>query len=210
MVDDEDPRETMPGENLAREWDEERWAGSLWDALEIGESDPDATIAKLRSLADKGSALSMFYLGEYYTYGWQGVSRDWELAQKWLKKGASKGSIAALYLLARHYEAAEQYQDARNAYEALAEREYSPALYALGFEHYKGAWLEKDIQKAIAYLKEAKDLGHFFAARELSHIYRTEDLGFTKRLRGWFIPMRIVVPFVRCRLSYPNSDRLKR
>ena len=210
MSEDEDPRKTALGENLAQEWKADSWAGSLWDAIELGQTNPNAALEKMQDLASKNSPLSMFYLGEYYIYGRHGVERDSAKAEHWLREAASKGSIEGSWLLARHLEGAKNYEEAEDEYKKLEELGYSPALYALGFEYNRGIWLKRDVKKAIEYLEKAEQLGHLWSAHLLWHILRKEKMGLTNWIKGWIKWFRMLIPFVRCHVNYPNSDRLRR
>ncbi len=209
MIKSFDPLQSQPGENLQKEWDSEPLASELLKTLDIGKSDPVSAIESMKSLAAKGSSLSMFYLGEYYMYGRYGIERDFEAAEFWLKEAASGGSMEGAYLLARYLQGQGRYEEAEIEYKRLAERGFSNALFVLGLQHYKGGWLEKDIEKSICYLEEAEKRGHLHSRHWLSHIFRKENLGFVYRAKGWIKWFSLIVPFVICKVSYPNSDRLR-
>ncbi len=206
---DDDHRWTTPGENLAKEWKADPWESSLWDALESGETNPNAALEKMMVLASKDSPLSMFYLGEYYIYGRHGTKPDPIKAEHWLRKAASYGSIEGSWLLARHLEGAGKYKEAETEYNKLVDLGYSPAFFALGFEHYKGDWLERDIQKAIEHLEKAEKLGHFRAGHLLWYIFVHEKLGVIYKLRGWIKRYTMLISYALCRVNYPTSDRLR-
>lgn len=209
MSKDKNIREIAPGENLALEWKADPWQGSLWDALVLGETNPNAALERMKQLTAKGSPLSMFYLGDFYTFGRFGIERDFEAAEHWLRQAASMGSIEGSYLLARHLEGARKYKEAENEYKKLAEREFSPALFALGVEHYNGEWLKRDIEQSIEYFERAEKLGHLHAKHRLWHIFRKEKSGITYKIKGWLKWLTLLVPFVLCKVHYPNSDRLR-
>jgi hypothetical protein len=51
------------GENMQREWDEDHRAVEVWHVLQARKRDRDEGNAKLKDLAENGSALAMMYLG---------------------------------------------------------------------------------------------------------------------------------------------------
>lgn len=209
MTKNGDPREMELGENLRKEWDAEPQASDLLNALYIGETDPTAAMELMKEFAAKGSSLSMFYLGEYYMYGRYETERDFEAAEYWLNEAASRGSMEGAYLLARYFQGKGRYEEAEIEYRQLAERGFSNALFVLGLQHYKGDWLDKDIEKSIGYFEEAEKRGHLHARHWLSHIFRKENLGIGYQVKGWIKWITLVIPFVICKVNYPNSDRLR-
>jgi len=86
------------GENLQHEWDEDPFPDELWDALQALKGHRDAGIETLTTLAERGSALAMMYLGHALTKSNDGdeVAR----AEKWLTRSAEGGSIEGRFQLA--------------------------------------------------------------------------------------------------------------
>ncbi len=209
MTKSVDPLHSQPGENLQKEWDSEPLAPDLRKTLYVGNTDPAAAIESMKDIAAKGSSLNMFYLGEYYMYGRNGIKRDFEAAELWLREAASGGSIEGAYLLARYLQGRGRYEEAEVEYQKLANRGFSNALFVLGLQYYKGEWLEKDIEKSIGYFEEAEKRGHLHSKHWLSHIFRNENLGLAFLAKGWVKWFALIVPFVICKVKYPNSDRLR-
>lgn len=198
------------GENLQREWEDEPNAKALLDARDLLKIDPQNGLRELQRLAENGSSLGMFYLGEIYNFGRYGIKRDDEVARNWRNRSASLGSIEGAFALARQLELEASHEFAESEYRKLAERRFSPALFVLGLQHCHGGWLERDVEKAIDYLEQAEQLGHLWSTHLLCHKFRKEKLGLAKWTRGWAKWFTIVIPFVRCHVLYPNSDRLRR
>lgn len=196
------------GENMQQEWDAEPFRGELWDALEARKQGREAGVETLTDLAAGGSALAMMYLGLAYVK--ESASSDIMLREEWLIKAARAGSIEGRLQLAAHYHQQKRWVEAESELKALAEREYSPAMYALGDLLYRGELGRRSVPEAVHYLKLAKDFGNLPARARLSWIYRKENFGIRGRLVSHWHCLAKIPAIIWYSWNYPHSDRLRR
>ncbi|MEO6388811.1 MAG: tetratricopeptide repeat protein [Croceibacterium sp.] len=198
------------GENIAREWSEDAQATELRDALQIVATDAPSGLKMLEKLAANGSSLAKVYLGNIHLRGKHGVPEDGELGESWLRRSAEEGSIEGAYGLASCLLCSGRTDAAITKYQRLADLKYSPALFVLGWQYYRGEGVETNLEKSLFYFKLAEAEGHFHAAHWISHIYMRSNMGLLAWLRGLTKKIVLTIPFVRATVSYPSSDRLRR
>jgi len=99
------------------------------------ECDPAQAISTMTGMAERGSLMSMLYLGYAYRNG-TGVSLDTGCAERWFKRAAEAGFTRAYYELGRMYLDASEYSRARAELETAAARGFVPAVHFLGRMHY--------------------------------------------------------------------------
>lgn len=192
---------------MQREWAEEPLAVELWEALQVRRKDRQTGTALLTSLADRGSALAMMYLGHAHV---KSEDRDQVLqGEEWLARSAAEGSIEGRFQLACHYERQGAWEKIKFELETLAAWGYSPAMYDLGRLIYRGELGYRDVPRAIGYLKGAINAGHLPSLALLSQIYRKEQLGVRGRIAAHWLCLKKFPAVVRCVWSYPSSDRLR-
>lgn len=196
------------GENIAIEWAKEPSARELWDALQALKADPISGANSLRSLAEDGSPLAMMYLGQAYSVGKSGMPIDNDLAESWLRKSA-ENSVEGGYQLARHFQKTGRIDDAISEFSKIAEMRYSPAMFALGWIHYKGGDVKKDNAKALYYFNLAKRENHLHAANWINNIHLERGSGILSKIRGILGKIKLSVPFIVTATNYPKSDRLR-
>lgn len=145
-------------------WDDEPDLAGLKSAWDILAVDIDQSLALFGNLADKGSIMSMVYIGRVFDIG-KHVNRDAAKAKYWYKGAADKGSIEASYYLGRLYLECHNSDEAYKLFEFGANRGYGPSMNALGIMYMKGIDGRKDVSKAIKILRAAVDVGHVYAKR---------------------------------------------
>ena len=190
-------------------WELEPEPQQLSDALEMLESDSLQAIGRLEAMAKNDSVLSMVYVGDAYLYG-DRVGQDSERGEQWLRRAAMKGSIEAAFRLACHYRWIENYDKSIQELTKLSNSGYSPAMYLLGLMNYNGEGVNKNIDQAIIYWKNAADRGHFFATQWYSYLLRKGNFGISSKIRGYLKILLVIIPFVYYKLYYPESDRLRK
>ncbi|WP_338445675.1 tetratricopeptide repeat protein [Pelagerythrobacter marensis] len=197
------------GENLTREWKDERLAGQVWDALSLADSDAEAGLEKLTDLADQNSALSAYYLGDAFLFGRYGIPKNYDKAEQWLRKSASLGSVEGRFLLAQFLQGSDKPKRAIEHYEILANKKFSPATYSLAIQYLKGNLLKKDLNKAKHYFEMARQQGHLHSWHWLSFLQRTYGENVICRTKGLINLVLMSVPFIYYRVFRPESDRLR-
>ncbi len=130
----------------------------------------------LRQAVQQGDGLSAYQLAVVYLGGEFGVTKDYEQAVSWLKRGVELGNADSAYLLGGCYlEGVGVAPDAAQAIPLLqqaAEQALQPfnraaALHALALCYYFGRGVEPSLPKAEAYARAAAALGHEGAAAML-------------------------------------------
>lgn len=197
------------GENLSREWDLDPQSDRLWDALQLTKRDPSAGLGDLSLLARQGSGLSMMYLGDIYLHGRYGIKRDPELAAKWLDAAAYAGSIEAAYIYAFHLWKIKRFEESLALYNIIAKENYAPAQFVLGWKYLHGDYVERDLTKALHFFHLADRQGHLIAGQWICHILMKEISSPTSWFRGFIKKIWLTIPFVKCKIFYPKSDRLR-
>lgn len=200
---------SIQGENLAREWEEEQRAPELWDVLQTIRTNTEAGLEGLSKLAEAGSALSMMYLGDTYLHGRFQVQEDHDLGEQWLRRSTEVGSIEGAFLLAYHLMHSGRADSAVEIYERLANLNYSPAQFVLGWHYLNGKFIAKDLERSFFYLKQADGNGHLHAGRWISHVLMSESGNPLSWVRGLVKRIVLTIPFVRMKVAYPGSDRLR-
>ena len=195
------------GENFQGEWDEEPFPDALWDGIEALDQDRAAGIEMMTSLAERGSALAMMYLG--HALSEDGDRDDAASAEMWLTRSAEAGSIEGRYQLAWHYLTVGNRPAARAEFETLAARGYAPAMYNLGQFLFRGQLFDRDVAEAVKYLKMAAAAGHIPAMGYLSWIYRKEKFGISGRIASHWLCLTKIPAAIWYLTRYPNSDRLR-
>lgn len=197
------------GENIAREWSEEAQAREVWEALQSVKADPPTGLEMLENLAQNDSRLAKMYLGDIYLKGRPGIPSNRDAGEYWLRRSAEEGSIEGAYGLAWHLLNSGRVDAALAEYQRLADLRYSPALFVLGWQYYKGNVVEKDIEKSLAYWELAEKEGHLHASRWICRVLMRDYGGALPWLRGFGKKIALTIPFVRTAASYPSSDRLR-
>ena len=200
---------TIQSENLAREWADDPLAPELWDAIQQMQSNASMGIESLEKLAGAGSALAMMRLGYVHLSGQYGVAENADMGEAWLRRSAESGSIEGAFRLANLLLAHGRVDEAMAFFCELSNRGYSPATFILGLELHRGHYIPRDVPRAMNYLDSAMQQGHLRAAHWLSHILIREERGVRPLLRGLFIRLSMMVPFVRLTVYRPKSDRLR-
>lgn len=196
-------------ENLAIEWEGDPFGYELWHAIEKAEGDLEGSIAAMEGLAEKGSVLSMTYLGDLYFYGRFGAIRDLANAQYWLSRASEGGSIEGEYLLALCLENLDRFEEAFQHYLNLSDKGYAPAMFALGYEYWKGNKLEKNLQSSMKFFDAAIKLGHVHASLWVSYLMRSGALGVKYRPIGCIRWFGATFSAFRVLRNNPKSDRLR-
>jgi len=198
------------GENLDREWAEDANADELWDAVNILDASPSIGKNQLEQLAQRGSAVAMMHLGDALIYGRCGIAANLKEGENWLLRSAEGGSVEGRFRLANFYVRQKRDREALSHWIKLADWGYSPAIFYLGYCHYHGLLgLEVNLEQAIRHWRLAHQSGHFHAGIWLAQTYETDRSGLLKRIAGFWIRLKLFIPFVWYWLRYPTSDRLR-
>lgn len=125
--------------------------------------------------ADLGDGQCMFFVGHFYSMGYEVYQNDNE-AFKWFKRAAEvSGSAAAKYSLAQHYLNAwgvsENLPEAFKLFKEAAENNYDCAQECLGRCYYYGYGTQVDYSQAFLWFRKAAEQGLDKAKQMLGHCY---------------------------------------
>jgi uncharacterized protein len=164
-------------------WQNEPNLTELHYAYGLMATDPVGAVAKLRDLADRGSLMSMVYLGEAYRKG-TGVAVDLKKADELYLQAAKGGSVLALYNVGLDYLEKRQFAEAKEAFEISADKGYLASARQLGKIYSRGLGVPKDIDTGRKYLEKALRAGYVFAKRDLAVLLMNGKFGALAKIRG--------------------------
>ena len=147
-----------------------------------------------------GNADARYALGSMYTYG-EGVTADYQKAEKWYRLAAEKGHRDAQYTLGLIYGSGQQglAQDLQRAvkwYRLAAAQEHINALLNLGmiYERGYGQGIRRDYREAVKWYRLAAERGSPGAQAHLGIMY----------IRGFGVSRNLIRAYMWLELS---SDR---
>lgn len=187
---------------------DEPHAYAVWEAVQTLKRNHSQGMEDLKKLAERGSALSMFYLGNEFECG-DSISIDMDACRHWYQLAASRGSIESCYRLACMDWHAGNFDKAAQGFSQIESRSFAPALYCLGSMHYTGSGFPKNIDKAYKYWTSSGNLGHIYALNDLSFLLRYDRSGFWSGVRGWILWLYSTFMAVAYAALYPASDRIR-
>ena len=196
------------GENIDSEWERDPYADRVWDALQLIKTQSEQGLAALLDLSAKGSSLALLFAAHQYRDGINNVLKNEGIAIGLLQQALDLGSIEAGYHLGFMHFASGRLSDGLETYQRLSDLGYSPAMYCLGYQYLHGDSPIRDIKRGEELWRQAARNGHFFAGIALANrlIKRKTVRGF---MEGWIRKFALLIPFVRYRLNFRSSDRLR-
>ncbi len=195
--------------DLRRSWLVEPDQAALSRAHRLLRSDPKKAVIEMRALAERGSIMSMLYVGQAYRRG-TGTDVDSRTAEKWYRRAADAGSLSAYYFLGRLYLVEKRYDEARDVFEYASERNYAPATHFLGRMHFAGKGVPKDPEKGEQLLKCAASAGSVYAKAGLAQFLIRRHSSPRSTLRGMRLCIEALFQFLLVLLTEGlTSDRLR-
>jgi TPR repeat protein len=164
-------------------WESEPDLQQLRRAHGLLTTDPARALTDLKSLADRGSVMSMVYIADAYKNG-IGTRVDLSQAREWYTRAGDLGSLLSIYELGRLCLDLKQYSDAKYAFERGAARGHMPSMNMLGKMYYNGLAGEKNFAKSRELFEKSAAMGHVFAKRNLGVLLLKGGFGPTQALRG--------------------------
>jgi TPR repeat protein len=137
------------------------------EAIQQGEYEKALKI--LKPLAEKGDAQAQYNLGQCYFSGW-GVAKDWEQAEKWLRKAAAQDHEWAKVLLGYTVDGLGKHEEAAKIYAWAAEKGVAAAQVRLGQMYAKGLGVEQNMREAVRLYELAAKQGEAAGQAELAQI----------------------------------------
>jgi hypothetical protein len=122
-------------------------------------SDKPAGIQMLQELADEGETYSIYSLGGCYMNG-QGVTQDIDKGLELYHTASNMGlGIATYSIAAYHFNECHNIETGMTYCEKAAEQGFALAASILEQIYEEGMGVEKDMDKAMTYMKQAAELG---------------------------------------------------
>lgn len=140
--------------------------GYYYETGTVLAKDPAKAIELYRKAALTGDPLAAWLAGRMYYMG-DGVPKDLDAAQKWLKMSAGQNNAYGAYFLARLI-ADRDAAKATALYKTAAEQGLPQAQYHYGKALKEGTGVAKDLLNAYAWLQVAADAGNSAAGQELT------------------------------------------
>ncbi|HTO83812.1 MAG TPA: tetratricopeptide repeat protein [Methylomirabilota bacterium] len=167
-------------------WENEPDLAQLRRAHSLLRDNPAQALRDLEGLADRGSTMSMLYIGYACRHG-EGTARDLVRAAEWYSRAASRGSKLGRYLLGRVYLELERYAEAQQMFEMGVSENYAPSMNLLGIMYMRRRGIERDTSRALFLLEQSASLGNIYGKRNLARLLLKGTFGPLQFLRGIYI-----------------------
>ncbi|MFD1985438.1 tetratricopeptide repeat protein [Mesorhizobium newzealandense] len=190
-------------------WEKEPDLPALKHAYDLITNDEVAAVNELTELANRGSQMSLVYLGNLYRKGQGRIPANPDEAEKWYRKAADRNLTVGVFHLSILCMNENRYDESEQLLKKAADREYSPAIYWLARLYWKGPANLRNLDKARELLERASDRGHIWASRDLARGYLNGALGFHPLKSALFF-LRGAIKFMQVYQSDPKSQRLQR
>lgn len=172
-------------------------------------TDATSGLAELRLLAERGSPMSMVYLGWAYGHS-EGVEKDLQQADRWYRMAIATGSVIAQHYLARQYLRSRDFGEAQELLKLAVKQDYPPSLYMLGRMRLLGIGGTRDAAEGAALLERAMLLGNIPAKILLAQYLMVGNLGFGALLKGAWLSISARAQFFYVALTQgTDSERIR-
>lgn len=140
----------------------------------------DDAFELFKTLAEKGNARAMYFMGEFYAYGYGHVVECDEEAKMWRQKGSELGDTLSLLNVAysMNEDSAESQEIFDKIFDSVLQLAESGDVYAQNelVDLYKyGYGCKKDVDKYYLWLKKSADFGYWRSMDELADYYNNKD-----------------------------------
>jgi TPR repeat protein len=167
---------------ISYNWTEEPDRAELHRLYTLLQEEPSSATAGLESLANRGSAMSMWYLADAYSRRAEIENAD--TAIYWYERAAKAGLVQAAHAVGRIYFEQNEYSKALVAFSVGVKAGYAPSLFRLGMMYQRGSGVSTDYEKCRALLADAAAKGHVFATRNIMSMYLSHKFGYGQFWRG--------------------------
>jgi localization factor PodJL len=138
-------------------------AGDYAAVARAVETAQPGALARLKTMADAGSAPAQTLLARLYETGRGGVSQNWAEARRWTSRAADAGDAAAMHNLALYYFRGEggpaDAAAAAQWFRKAAEHGIVDSQYNLGLLYQSGSGVPRDLAQAYRWFMAAANGG---------------------------------------------------
>lgn len=185
---------------------------ALQEAVQLGQSDPEAAIPALRALADRGSAWSAMLLGHAYQQG-RGIMPDSVEAERWYRLAIERGCRQAQLRLGRIYQSRGDLVAAEQIYMLGAGERWAPAMYRLALLKLGQAHTSAKLNEARGLLEQAAAQGDLAAQMHLARLMARGRFGWWRIPRGlrllWRTGWRVEALEGRAEAPLPTKQHME-
>jgi hypothetical protein len=151
---------------MSIDWDREPDLHALRRAVDGLSHNVRQAVSDLEELVERGSAMSMYYLGVVYQRG-DKIERDYAKAGYWYRRLSDWGSVLGLYYLGRLHKREGRHREALLELGDARLKDFGPALNSLGSMYFHGEGVARDRMRAKELWARAVAQGHILAKRNL-------------------------------------------
>lgn len=202
-------RQRKLSETMQREWAREPCSKDLWKLLGSTARGSSERLRSLERLAAQGSVLAKLMTADIYLHGRHGAVVDKPLGRQILEQAFSEGSVEAGYRLARLLQAEARQNEAKEIFIQLADANYSPAIWQIGYGYIEGCWGENNSEKSLPYFSKAAELGHLPSRYWMYWLNLKSAQSISSAFPLFFRLIYLNVYMEILSLTYPNSDRIR-
>jgi TPR repeat protein len=181
---------------------------ALRAAHELLKTNAVEAVRQLQALAERGSVMSMVYLGYAFENGiGTGVSID--EAERWFERAKSRGSVDGAFHLGTSYLNRNAIEKAEQVFSSELLSGYGPALHRLARIYLRRPG-RNNFDRGLLLLREASSKGSLNADRKLAVLMMRGRLGLGKVVAGYVLFFTTVANAIRSiSEDDPYSDRMK-
>ena len=177
------------------------------EALSLFRNNRKVGIEKLKKVAEIGSPLGMYYVGEAYLAG-EGVAQDFGQGMEWLKRAADSGLQEAAYQISRTHWSMGEINKTITILSDLSNCSHALSMLNLAEIYYRiDGFIDK--KKSEKYFKMAISSGSVTAKKNYSILLMKGVFGNNKKIIGFLMWISCVPYFIFLGIFNPNSDHLR-
>jgi hypothetical protein len=180
----------------------------FWRALSRFKDDPRSSLDSMFSIADQGSTLALYFIGDILLWGYNGVHNAKE-GMICLQRASDQGSLEAAYQIGRAHYGWGDIAEAVRHFEELSARGFTPAMYSLATLYNSKKFGENYKSMSLKYYAMAAKSGNILAKKDLALKMIRGEFGFRLVIKGILMWISVIGPYIALIKDYPQSDRLR-
>lgn len=179
---------------------------ALHEAYALLSTSPQAGLAALESLADRGSVMALLYLANHWKLKGE---ENYPFAQKWYRAAYENMSSTALLNLALTYCDQKNFDEAELIWKNGVSKDDAPSMFWLANLYLSESRYSRNADEARNLLEKANALGQLRAKHHLAVILMKERHNIFSIVRGMFLYLQTIFQVLRVAYRNPTSNRLR-